>query len=187
MASLIDLGLLEEFSFVFPFLLVFAISFGLLSKVKFFQSTTINAIIAFVMGMLVLISGTAAKIISTMAPWFILLFVFLTFALIMFMMFGATEKNFHTLITSDLTIIWTLIITALVIVVGSASHVFFVEGQNLDPSIGVDPNDPNLVPFQGKLIKPIYHPKILGLILILLIATFAVRLLSGTAPPVAHH
>ena len=187
MVSLIDLGLIEQFSFIFPFLLVFAISLGVLTKIKFFEGTVINSIIAFVLAFLVLLSNTAGEIISTAAPWFVLLFIFSTFVITAFMLFGTTEKNFHTLITTDLTVIWTLIIVALVIIISSASHVYFVKGGNLDPSVGADPNDPNLVPFQGKMISPIFHPKILGIILITLISTFAVRLLSGTAPPSVHH
>ena len=184
MATPFDLELLKNFSFIFPFLLVFAIIFALLEKTGLLgeDKKTMNSIVAIVVAFLVLLSDTAYKIINAMAPWFILFIVFLVFVVLIFMMFGTEETDLKKAV-KDPVLMWAIIIVALVIIISVSSQVWYVEGQRLDPSINASMGaEEDYVIYHNEKIKPFYHPKMLGLILIFLIATFSIRLLSGSEP-----
>lgn len=184
MATPFDLELLQNFSFIFPFLLVFAIVLALLEKTKLLGDgkTMLNSAVAIVVAFLVLLSDTAYKIINAMAPWFVLLIVFLVFLMLIFMMFGTKETDFASA-AKDPVVMWSIIIVSLVIIISVASQVWYVEGQRLDPSInGSMEAEEDYVVYHNTKIKPLYHPKLLGLIFIFLVAAFSVRLLSGSMP-----
>ncbi|MEK6849133.1 MAG: hypothetical protein AABY01_01035, partial [Nanoarchaeota archaeon] len=84
MATPLDLGLLANVGVIFPFLLVLVFSYAILSKIQIFgkDQNGLNAFISFVLAVITLFSPIATKTIAVMAPWFVLLFIFMIFLLI---------------------------------------------------------------------------------------------------------
>ena len=78
MATFLDTGLLSYFSVIFPALLVFVIVYALLEKTKLLgENKAIHAIAAIAIALMLMLSRNIMNVINYMAPWFVLLFVFL--------------------------------------------------------------------------------------------------------------
>ncbi|MBN1386319.1 hypothetical protein JW968_05095 [Candidatus Woesearchaeota archaeon] len=199
MATILDLGFLANFSFIFTFLLVFAIVFAILEKAQLLgKNRGLNAIIALVVGFLVLLSDNVRAVIEIAAPWFVLLMLFIMFILLAFNVFGADTGNFMSVLVNPehKHIVYWIVALAIIIIMFSLSQVI---GQDVGPFLDeeghpVDNADWNRTltageragggtstatsDFNQNLGATIFHPKILGMILILLIASFAIRMLS---------
>ena len=83
MATFLDIGFLEKFSVIFPFLLALVVIYGILSYSKLFgDNKTVHILIALFVSMMLLLSDSVRQIINLMAPWFVLLFLFMVFLMI---------------------------------------------------------------------------------------------------------
>jgi len=184
MAAL-DIGLIEAFSIIFPFLLVFAIVFALLKKFKILgEGSTIPAITAIVIAFIVILSKDVVQIINFIAPWFVLLFIFILLLLMVYKIFGATDENLAVFIKEHTLTQWVIVMIGVIIIVAGIANVF---GQRLTP-LTQDGNDGNVSyigagttesdEFEETVGRTIFHPKIVGLILVFLIAAFAIGLLT---------
>jgi len=205
MATVLDIGILENFSIVFAMVLVIAIVYGLLQFTKAFGgSKGLHILIAFIIGLLLVLTPDVTKIISTMIPWFTLLFIFIVFLLMAYKIFGATDADISGVLRTDRTLVWVVIIIAIVIIIGSFSTVY---GQRFlrqtvpgapapaTPSSGVPSYGAPAAPaqaagmgvvaqptattsFSGNLAATFFHPKILGLIFLFLVAVFTVAIIA---------
>src|SRR3989344_2831755 len=109
-------GFLQQFDFIFPMILVFAVVYGLLSWSKLLgENKGIHAAIALVLSFMVLFSKTAVQIINYMSPWFILVFLLILFMLMAFKFLGASDKDIASALTTDKTIIYWIIIISVII------------------------------------------------------------------------
>jgi hypothetical protein len=183
MATPLDVGFLQNFSILFPFLLTFSIVLAILSMAKAFgDNKAIHAIIAFCLAVLVLFSDIATATINRMAPWFVILFFFIVFTLIAYMVFGATEKDIMGVLKSkDFSYInYWIIALALVIGIGSLTSVISERGGigKTSPST-VEINRTGMPEQTSDFWATLTHPKILGMILILLVAMFTIQRLAG--------
>jgi len=181
MASFLDITAIGYFSSIFTFLFVWVLVFAVLEKVKIFGSNKgIHAIIALSLAVLVLISKTVTYVIANMAPWFVLFFVFILLVMMASMFLGASEKGVLSTLGEKETgaITWVLIL-GIVVVLGSLGMSFFskpitgtttaVNATNASGVGGIGPSA-----FWATFL----HPKVLGLLFILLIATFTIRELA---------
>ncbi len=182
MATPLDFGLLANFASLFPFLLVTVMVYAIMTKLEpFGESRGVYAFLAFVLGVLTLFSPIAIKSINRMAPWFVLLFIFSLFLLMAFKMFGVTDKNITDIITSsehgDTFFYWVI---ALVLIIGVGSLTSVVSEEKGFTKIGANETGAKVEPGteQVGFVQTIVHPKVLGMILLLLIAAFTVRNLS---------
>lgn len=185
MATVLDVGLLNYFSVIYPFLIVFAIVFALLQKTKVIgESMGINALLAVVMGILVVISKTATEMINFMAPWFVVVVIFLVLMLFVFQTMGAKDADIASAV-KDKAVYWTLIGIALVILVAAFGKVL---GQSLtEASVQSGEGALNVTgeggvatgDFQQNVYATLFHPKVLGLMVLFAIAIFAVAFLSA--------
>lgn len=182
MASPLDIGLLEHFKLIFPFLLIFAITFGVLSYTKIFgDNKAIYAIIALVFGIVPLFSPIARDSINMMAPWFVLLFFFLVILVVSIMIFGVTEGEIKNYMIGPTSKLYWIVAFALIIGFGSIAHVVTTRG-----AIGVTPDNSSQIitsaeqgqDQQSQFWATIVNPKVLGLILVLLIAFLAIQYLT---------
>ncbi|MBN2111482.1 hypothetical protein JW707_00115 [Candidatus Woesearchaeota archaeon] len=187
MATIMDVSLIKSFGAVFPFLFIFAVVYGFLSYRKVFgDNRALHAIIAVIFALMSLLSSTVIETINRAAPWFVLLMIFIVFLLLGFMILGAGEADILAVIkSSDYSFInWWIFFLVLAIVLGSLSQVIsekggyppYGEGENATVSEG---GDGGQVPKQeSDFWQTIFHPKVLGLIAILLIAFFTVSKLT---------
>ncbi|HLD72017.1 MAG TPA: hypothetical protein VJA23_00380 [Candidatus Nanoarchaeia archaeon] len=183
MATLFDVGLIQTFDVVFPVLLVFALVFALLQKTKAIgESVGVNAIIAVAAAFMVLMSDTLVQMINFMVPWFVVAIIFFVLLILIFQIFGTKEADL-TKAVKDKAVYWSIIGIAIVILLAAFGNVLgqsfteqaFQEEGNLTASDGSVASSS----FEGSLNATLFHPKVLGLIIIFAIAIFAVAFLSG--------
>ena len=179
MASPLDLGILQVFDFIFPVLLVWAFVFALLQKTKVIgDSMGINATIASAASLTILLSRTAIDLINFIIPWFAITIIFFVLMVLLFMIMGAKDVTAY----QDKSIQWVLVAVGILIVVAAFGKVL---GQSLLEQAGqtgtVVEGQETVASgsFQQNIFATIFHPKVLGLLVVFAIVVFAVALLSG--------
>ena len=184
MATVLDVGLLQSFDVIFPALLVFALVFALLQKTKVLGgSVGVNSIIAIVMAFMVLLSQAAIDIIKFMMPWFTIAIIFIVLLILLFQTFGATEKDIFAIVKGEKAITWGILGVALVIMIAAFASVlgqqfteqgFSSSGTTVNATGGVATSD-----FQKNITATLFNPKVLAMVILFMIAIFAVLLLTG--------
>jgi hypothetical protein len=173
MATFLDVTSLEAFSKIFVFLLVFLGLAVLFTTSKFFQGNKwIGWIIALLVAIFVVLTDILVGIIRYITPWFAVLFIFVIFIVIASQLFGAGSTDFG----QYKPILFLVII--IIFVVGTVMY------------IRTNITVPGDIDKEGNVIKEkdyttsynfIFHPKIMGIIFILLVAIFTVALMAGKA------
>jgi hypothetical protein len=183
MATILDIGLLNYFSIIFPFLLIYASVVGLLGWLKFFgDNKLIHNIIAVSLAFLFVLSQALVKVVNMAVPWLILIFMLLMFLLIAYKFLGAKDEDIAKVLMRDKTVaIWIMIIFV-VIILGSIAKIYFTEGAPIpvggEGSISVSEENigkTGVAAFWSTL----FNPQLLAVIMVLLIAVFAIMLLSS--------
>lgn len=166
MATFLDIAGLQQFSIFFVFIFVWLAVYAILTYSKILgDNKGIQIVIGLVIGLLVLFSPIATGTIEYIAPWFAVVFIFVIFATIALRLFGAS--GIESL--GSLRLI-TVIVIVLILVVGALSYVrqqIIVPGEN---ETSVD---------YGKTTTILFHPKILGIVFVLIIAIFTIALMAG--------
>src|SRR3989344_8994100 len=125
MATVLDLSLLQNFSFIFPFIFVWAIVFAILQKTKATGAALgIDAVIATVVAFMSILSPEIILMINFMIPWFAIAIIFFILLLLLFRIFGAEEKHILSALTSDKSVLWVILGIGLVIVFAAFGNVF---------------------------------------------------------------
>ncbi len=187
MATILDLGLIQAFDVVYAWIFVFAISFAILVKTELIgkDNKAINAIIAFSLATMMLLSPVAIDVVNAMIPWFVVAIIFLLFVILIFKMFGTEDSKIKEAVSKDPAIYWTLIGISIIIMVAAFGQVL---GQSLTEQAFQQGNTNATTyssgtgagaDFEQNIYSTLFHPKVLGLIIIFLIAIFAVALLSS--------
>ena len=176
MATFLDIGLIQKFEVIFPFLLVLVLMWAILRNSKFLGEDKgfVHAIIAIVLAVLVLLSDTATKVINAMAPWFVVLIMFIFFLLLLSKADGSTEStgNYGWLVKIFSIISFVIFIYSLIDVT-----MWDEESQTLGDAIEGSPGDSGKAGFYSTL----RDPTMMGLMLIFLIGAFSIYKLSSEA------
>lgn len=182
MATPLDIGILQNFSIIFPFLLVLVLVYAVLTMTKVFgDNKGIYAFLAFILAVFTLFSPVAVKTINRMAPWFVLLFIFSIFLLISFQIFGVSGDKIRDVITSKRysgTFFYWVITLVLIIAVGSLTSVLSEE-RDLETLSTVGDASISEDEQEFGFFQTIFHPKVLGMALLLLIAVFTIKNLAS--------
>jgi len=176
MATFIDtLGVLEYFAPLFAAVLVFAVVFALLVSTKVLGGNkVISGIIAVILGILVLIVPNLVELINFIAPWFVVVLIFLVLLLLTYRTFGMSEQNVLEYVLHDKPVNWAIFAIGIIIVFAG---IFNVYGQQaLELTQGGDSG------FQSNLVDIIFNPQMLGLLLVFTVAIFTVAFLGGEGP-----
>lgn len=188
MATLLDMGFFSHFAPIFAFLLVFCIVFAILESKKILgDHRGINSLVAFCVASLFVLSGFAIRIVSLAAPYFVVLFIFVLFVVMSVTIFGFDlDRIMKTVASPDYNyILYFVVIFGLVIIL-------IVLGQSFGQSLLSGPADAQAPAvnlsytgnvsstnnYEQNLWNTVFHPKVLGLIFVLIIASFAMRLLA---------
>jgi hypothetical protein len=171
MATPLDIGLLQNVGIIFPFLLVIVFVYALLTKTQVLGKDAhgLNAFIAFCLGVATLFSPIAVKTIQLMAPWFVLLVIFIIFLLLAFQTLGVEEHG-------DTIFYWMI---ALIAIIGLGSLASVISSEHGFKSLSeenqttVERGSEDVGFFQT-----LFNAKVLGMLLLLLIALFTVRNLT---------
>jgi hypothetical protein len=183
MVSPLDVGLLQTFEIIFPFLFILTFTLAFLTKVKPFSDNYVYAaIVAISLSVLSLFSPIALKTINVMAPWFVLLFIATVFSLLAYSVIGYSETDLVTAVTSgphSSTLGWWVFALVLLIGFGSLATVISEERgfgaltvENGSAALTAGPAE------QAGFFQVLLHPKVLGMGVILLVAFFAIGQLS---------
>lgn len=190
MATFVDISIIQNFSTVFTFILVFVIIYGLLQTVKLLGEDKggLHALIAVIIAFLVSISAGISTFVQTFTPWFTVIILVIFFILFAVKLFGVSNDDILAGFKKKNSILtWILILTA-VIVLFSLGAGFgqktLEEGQTGGTTTSIatgnttTPTDTGS--FSQNLYNTLYHPKVLGLILIMLVVVLAMLFLTDT-------
>jgi hypothetical protein len=186
MATPLDVGLLQKFDVLFPFLFVLVVVYAVLGRTELFKEKQgIAFLLAFLLAVMTLFSNIAVKTINRSAPWVVLLMVFGIFMFIAYQSMGIGEGNIVKVLTGPehgSTFAYWMLALLLIIVLGSLSSVVSEEKQFT--ALAAGENATHLATGQAEEVgfwATLFHPKVLGLALILLVAMFTIQKLSGRA------
>jgi hypothetical protein len=192
MASILDLGGITFFQRVWPFLLVLTVVYSALGYVEMFKDNKgIRAMIAFIFAILASTYAIAWKTINLAAPWFVLLIFLFIFLMIAYQIFGIKQAHIVDVITGKTSGdygrsfgYWTLGLI-LIITIGSLSSVVSEEKKFTSLREGGDGTAVETLPVsqqplseQVGFFNTITNPKVLGMILVMLIAFFTIANLA---------
>lgn len=174
MATFLDLGILKNLEAVFIVLFVFVVIYALLTRFKLFENEGVNALIAFTLAAIVGFFEPARIIIAFASPWFVLLMLFLFFIVLFLMIFGVSAEKIQKYAegkSGAQGITWTVVIVGLFIIAFAFAQ---VNDFSLDVDQRPEPEESDEVGVKDIL----FHPAVLGVITLLLIAAFAILFLG---------
>jgi len=191
--TFIDLSIIKNFSSIFTFIFIFVLIYGLLELFQVFGEGKkgIHAIIAMVLGFLVSINQGVITVIQTFTPWFMILVLLIFFILFAVRMFGVSSDSitqaFHN---KGAILTWIIIFTVLILLFSLGAG---FGQQTLDQSqtggtvvsqtTGNVTAPTNTGSFSQNLYNTIYHPKILGMVLVMLVVVISMLLLTEPEGP----
>ncbi len=168
MATVLDLGILEFFKPIFSLGLVFAIVYAILDKFKLLgESKLPKLFIAFCIGILFLFSADAVKFINFVSPWFAVMIIMVLFLLTTFLFMGIREDKLISAV-EDPRVYWPVLVISIILFLIALTQVF---GEKItlagSGEGGVSTG-----------IRAIVHPRVLGAIILLLIASLSIKFIS---------
>ncbi|HIH39217.1 TPA: hypothetical protein HA219_00620 [Candidatus Woesearchaeota archaeon] len=179
MATLLEAGLLSHFNSFFIFLFVIIVVYSILTKIKIFgENSGLNFGIAIILGVLFASSSYASKIFQYATPWIVFLFIAVIFMEIASRLMGNNPEKSIIHNTASVTIILILIGIILMIAAGQVSK---ERTEKLEKTGVIEPGTNPVLSFPQKVGETLRQPAILGLIVVMLVATFAIMLLSHEA------
>lgn len=194
MATFIDVGFFGNFSIVFTFLFIWVLSFGLMEWRQPFgkDKKNLSALIAVSIAVIVVVSKAAVTFINYLIPWFLVLAIVVFFILFTVGMFIGSKDVSHVILQDRKITTWLIVITVVIVIFGlgkafgsqtleqggwggnsptTPTDEFVNETGVGNPGVTgsqVATND-----FSTNLTHTLFNPKVLGLILIMLVAVFA--------------
>jgi len=207
MASLLDISLLENGSSLFAFILVLVISYALLTSINIFKLSKFNATVAAIcFSMLTLFNPAILNSIKVMTPWFGIIIAFIIFLIVALFTLGYTQKDMaKALASKDYGMqikVWIIVVGGIIFIASIASQFAIfggggseqpIESQQITPeqeyrdsyeatATAQSSGNRNAVAEKGEdaLIATLFHPKMLGMIALMLIAVFASIFLSAS-------
>lgn len=176
MATPLDISTLKHFEGVFPFLFVLVALYAFLSNTDMFRERKgLAALIAVLAAFMTLFSGVAMKTVNLMAPWFVLMVIFMLLFMLAFMATGIGGDTIKNFITEGKGGVGTWIMAIMLIIgIGSLLTAINEESSIETLQAGGEVSEPQELGFW----QTIFHPKILGMALLLLVGFFTVQRLT---------
>ncbi len=201
MATLLDVGLLQNFSGIFTFLLVWVVTFGVLEYTNPMgdDKQGLHALISVVLSFFVLFSGQARALFEFIVPWATVLALAAFFLIFTMVAFGNDVSDVHEWADGGLKT-WVSILFVVILLFGLGG-VFSGSNQDQQNQQYVPPQDNTTQSglsgqqegYQGQttqqeseegfsdIIASVFtNPQFLGALFLLLLASFTVGNLSKT-------
>ncbi|MBI2136116.1 hypothetical protein HYU06_03525 [Candidatus Woesearchaeota archaeon] len=182
MATAFDFVLVDQISTILVLIFVFALVYGGLTYGKMFNAA-INGILAILIALLMLVMPKLIEVIKMALPWFTSMIILLLLLLLIARMFGSDDKDIKRVFANEELIYW-FIGAAIVILIFAIGKVYFGSGKFLEEGgSAVDAIKEGAAGSESageiSFWNTLFHPNVLGFILIMLIAMFTVMLLGG--------
>ena len=169
--------LLQNLGVLWPFLFVFVVIFGILSYTKAIgDNKVVHVLAALVIAIMAMFSEVVRLTVSTMAPWFVILFLAVMFLLVGIKMFGVSTEDIAGTFKKERSV-WWIILLSLLIILGSLSYAVSQKG-GFGVTSGNATTAENGEGQESAFWQALFHPKVLGAALILLIAVFTISSLT---------
>ncbi len=167
MASFLDLGILTFFVPLLVLIFVFLIFYALFEKTKFFgEEKGIHALISLLFALLFVLVKPLRELITTVTPWFVVLFFLIFIILLVVMVSGFKESDITKYLMDNPGITTTVVVIAIIIFILGLNSVF--------PDTLGFPEDGKDGDFSW-LRAIVFHPKILGLLFVFIVIYFVMR------------
>lgn len=204
MATFLDATFIGKFSIIFTFLFVYVLIYGVAEFAKPFgkDKRNLNALIALGVAVMVVVSPTMVRLVNFIIPWFFIISLILFFILFALRIFSGDKVDFSSAVKDRRVYTWVIVLTIVIMIFGmgnafgqstldkggfnetpqqtqvtasGSSQVIEQTGiGNQDVSgTNVATND-----FTTNMMNTIFNPKVLGLILVMLVAVFAMFFIS---------
>lgn len=173
MASVLDVGILDYFSPVWIFLLVAAVMFGVLEVTNLFgKNRGLNGLVAFLMGLLFILTDPLRQFLNILTPWFVVLIVF-TMCIVLIFLFLGVKPGVIATAAQEPGVVWFVIILIVILFIAVLTYVFGPQMQAITQ--GSEGGPEGLTKDIGLIL---FNPKVIGASILLLIAAQAVRLIA---------
>jgi len=170
MATFLDVTGLQQFSSIFVFLFVWIVVYAILSNLQIFQGNkAISAIVGLIVGLFTLFSPIAVGAIEYMAPWFGFLLVAAIMGMVGFKMLGISGTEYLGGASAKFGMIMIVLIFVTIGLAGYTRDAVSIPGDNESTEDNPD--------YTGA--SALWHPKVLGIVMIFLVAIFTIILLAG--------
>jgi len=191
--TLLDAVLLQKFTLIFSIVFIIACIYGVLNITGFLgKSKGIQAIISVIAGLFVLVVPSVALLIAFIIPWFTFIFIFIIFLLVTYKLFGASDADIKAYLIGDKTIGWLVFIVFLIVLFAGLGQVYgqsLLSGSAIQPSITTEgkfattsgnftPGQTATPDYSQNLAATLFHPKMLGMGFILLVAVLTIAILA---------
>ena len=173
MATPLDITALRHFEGVFPFLFVLVIGYAVLSRLDWFKDKQgLAAIVALLLSVMTLLSPIAIRTVQLMAPWVVVFIIFIVIIMLTYMAIGLKSDEIAKFISDDKfgTSLW--ITTILLIIAGGSLYAVWTEETGGFDELRADSGD------KENLFNTLFHPNMLGLVLVLLISMMTIRYMT---------
>lgn len=183
MATPLDITGLKHFEGLFPFLLVFVLIYAFLTRTDWFKERQgMAALIAILAALMTLVSDIAIQTVNMMAPWFVLFVIFAILFMLAFMTLGISSDQITEFVTSGKSSVgnWVMAIM-LIIGLGSLATVVNEQVGFEELAEGNETVREVTEPQEAGFWETLFHPKILGLVLLLLVSFFTIKYMSESS------
>lgn len=185
----INLELMQHFSPVILFILVFVLLYAIFQWAKILgDSKPIHAIIAFLGSFFITIfSESARSMMEFMIPWFMLLAIFLVLAIMLYKVLGASDSDIRSVLKSRPQVQYTLFVLIVIIILGALAQAYgqkqlaITTGNTTGTVYGPgNPGTNNTASgsFNQNVGATFYHPKVLGTIFLFFVGAITVAFLA---------
>lgn len=193
MATFLDIGILSHVRIVFVFIFVMAIIYAVLQKTKVLgDSKAIHSWIAISVALIFSLVSSTIDMLDIIMPSFTMLILFGFILSVVYIFLGGKASDIPSLfgeVSGDTKTMgtWILIITILIFLAGIGKIFFDPTSQNVIVNTNSSSSETIVASSDGTNIEnvgeaafwdTIFHPKVLGFILIMIIAVFTIQYMT---------
>lgn len=168
MATVLDLGILEFFLPAFYVLFIYVMLYALIVKSKMLgESKFLPHMFSLAITFIIMFSGAPLELINFVTPWYAFLVVFLFLLFMVFAFVGMKDEDKLKQMGGGPVIFIVALIILMIGITNVFGNVFF-------------PNDEDGV--ENVTLQTIFHPRVLGAFIILIIVSLVIRHLDMEPP-----
>ena len=173
MATFLDVSTLSLVTPIFVFLLIFVLVYAIVLKTKILgENNALMVTAALSVAVISMFAGSSVpQFIINTVPWIVALFIGLLFLIFIYLFLGgSSEKE----IMEQLGLKWVVFVILIVIVFIGLVQVIRLSPLQQSQGGNLTSEDT----FKQEIVSTLVHPRILGALFLMIIAAFAVKLLT---------
>jgi len=177
MATLLDAQMVGIIYPILTFIFILALSYAIMDKFTLLGGNkAIHVLISFCVAFLFLFSKTAIGIVGVLTPWFVVMVVIALFVVSFFLFIGISESDMAKVVKKP-EVYWPILLIIIIFLFVSIAQVFKATNLADDTTqeLGESPTT------EG--IGAIVNPKVLGAIVLLIIAALSINFISSDLKP----